>query len=35
VQGGVSDSIARELGATGQVAEEVGRRVVNAAVDRF
>lgn len=35
VQGTVSDSIAREIGATGQVAEEVGRRIVNAAADRF
>jgi hypothetical protein len=34
VQGTVSDSIAREIGATGQVAEEVGRRIVNAAADR-
>lgn len=35
VQGSVADSIAREVGASGQVAEEVGRRIVNAALDRF
>lgn len=35
VQGGVADSIAREVGASGQIAEDVGRRIVNSALDRF
>ncbi len=35
VQGTVADTIAREAGAAGQAADEIGRKVVNAAVERF
>ena|ERR1700731_3333061 len=35
VQGSVSDSIAREVGATGQISDEISRRIINAATDRF
>jgi hypothetical protein len=35
VQGAVSDTIAREIGATGQVAEDIGRRIANTALERF
>jgi len=35
VQGAVSDTIARGRGAVSQAAAEIGRRVVNLALDRF
>ena len=35
VAGQVSDTIAREEGAVQQAAAEIGRKVVNLAVDRF
>jgi len=35
VQGQVSDTIARGQGAVQQAAAEIGRKVVNLAVDRF
>ncbi|HWO06525.1 MAG TPA: hypothetical protein VNQ54_17120 [Methylomirabilota bacterium] len=35
VQGQVSDTIARARGAVSQAAVEIGRKVVNLALDRF
>lgn len=35
VQGAVSDTIARGRGAVSQAAAEIGRKVVNLALDRF
>ena len=35
VQGQVSDTIARGRGAVSQAAAEIGRKVVNLALDRF
>lgn len=35
VQGSVSDTFSREAGASAQAADEIGRKVVNAAVERF
>jgi outer membrane lipopolysaccharide assembly protein LptE/RlpB len=35
VQGSVSDTLSREAGASAQAADEIGRKIVNAAVERF
>jgi outer membrane lipopolysaccharide assembly protein LptE/RlpB len=35
VQGSISDTIARQVGSTGQAAEQLGHRIVNAVTERF